>query len=162
MDTTQLKVDIKKLYLEGKSRKEAMEACNISTNQMASQSTQLNLHWSWPLANRQSGQAPVGYQPKTIYRAAAGTRSKPRATSASPTRTAPFRPPAAAKAQEAPPKPEPVAEDEPAPVLPRRRHLRVTGWVPSAEKRRRGLADMDTPHIGSSEAERYLYSKLYG
>lgn len=50
----------KKLYLEGKTRKEAMKLLGIASNHvMSGLSSSLGLHWGWPLSNRRSGQEPV-------------------------------------------------------------------------------------------------------
>ncbi len=51
---------LKRIYLAGGSRQEAMQASGITnTNSMSSASNRLNLHWKWPLSNRQSGEAPL-------------------------------------------------------------------------------------------------------
>jgi hypothetical protein len=50
---------LKKYYLEGKSRQQAMDLVGITnSNSMSSASNRLKLHWSWPLKNRKSGETP--------------------------------------------------------------------------------------------------------
>ncbi len=51
---------LKRLYLEDKSRQQAMREAGITnTNSMSGISSKLGLHWSWPLENRKSGQKPM-------------------------------------------------------------------------------------------------------
>ena len=50
---------LKRIYLEGGSRQEAMRATGITnTNVMSSASSRLGLRWSWQLQNRKSGVEP--------------------------------------------------------------------------------------------------------
>jgi len=55
--------EMKKYYLDGKSRQETMRHLGITnTNSMSSASSRLGLHWSWPFENRRSGIEPLSAQ----------------------------------------------------------------------------------------------------
>lgn len=156
MNRTQLKEKLRKLYFEGKTRKEAMEACNLATNQIASQSTQLKLHWSWPLENRKSGQPPDILPPAPKVREARPgkmvTISRP--VPQNNVAQAPASP-------KTPPAVPATAQKNPLTIPPRRNWGPPTGWVSSAEKWQRGFGEPGSAIVGETAEEKYLYEKLY-
>lgn len=63
MDSFARDAELKRYYLEGKSRQETMQELGITnTNTMSSASSRLGMYWKWPLENRKSGIKPMSAQ----------------------------------------------------------------------------------------------------
>lgn len=151
------------LYLEGKSRKEAMAACNLDptwdNNRMSVLSSRLKLNWSWPLEKRQSGKKPVPQKP--ARKAKTATKRRDTKPARGGTSTTLISEPSAQAAQKAPGTEVEETRDT--------RRLRPSpGFISARERRLRGIGDSGLRPFGSreeDEAERYLnrhYAKEFG
>ena len=141
MDTKQMLV---RLYNQGKSRKEAMKACNLRPSQIAGFSNRLNLYWSEPPGKRKKIAEPV---PALAVPARALTPARGMMPAA----------PGPGHSAQGDPKQAEEAESIRSPG----RFRPSRGFVPAREQRLKGYCRNALPEgfESMSEQERYLHKK---